>query len=229
MPKSTSKSFEATLEPDGTALKWVIVRVPFDSARLWGRGHIRVQGEINGFAFSTSLFPTGDGRHTLLVNKSMQRGGKAQLGSVARFRLTPDHTKREVLIPAELAQYFAEDRALGRWFNLFSDSMRRYMCKLISDLKSPAARARRAEQLVEQMLSAMDAERELPPILRIAFARDAKAEQGWGRMSATQRRHHLLGIFHYRSPNARARRIARVMADARKAAERGERPKRELS
>ncbi len=100
MSKPIAKSFQATLERGGGALNWVIVRIPFDVSKLWGkRGQLRVRGEINDFAFRTSLFPTGDGRHILLVNKGMQKGGRAGLGVTARFRLEPDTEKREVAIP----------------------------------------------------------------------------------------------------------------------------------
>ena len=47
-------------------LRWVIARIPFDAAKLWGkRGQIKVQGEINGFAFTATLFPDGRGDHFL--------------------------------------------------------------------------------------------------------------------------------------------------------------------
>ncbi len=68
MPQSTSprKSFTALLEPDGTALKWVIARVPFDIAKTWPvRNGRRVRGEIGGFAFRTSLFPDSRARRPL--------------------------------------------------------------------------------------------------------------------------------------------------------------------
>jgi uncharacterized protein DUF1905/bacteriocin resistance YdeI/OmpD-like protein len=226
MPKSAAKRFEATLEHDSTPLKWVIVRIPFDAAKLWGkRGQIRVKGDINGFPFATSLFPTGDGKHTLLVNKKMQKGGRAGPGSTARFRLEPDTAERPILIPQELEKYLAEDRTFRRWFEQFNPSMRREIGKWVSEVKNPEARARRAEQIAERLVAAMEAEHDLPPILRAAFARDARAEQGWKRMTAAQRRIHLLGIFGYRSPESRARRLAKMMEFARKVAERG----RELS
>jgi hypothetical protein len=58
--KPSVKTFRATLERTGDRLRWVIVRLPFDVAKLWGkRGQLRVQGEINGFSFSSTLFPTG--------------------------------------------------------------------------------------------------------------------------------------------------------------------------
>jgi len=57
----------------------------------------------------------------------------------------------------------------------------------------------------------MEAERDLPPILKLAFARDPRALIGWQRMSPTQRRGHLLGIFYYRSPRPETRRIAKML------------------
>src|SRR5580700_7446297 len=76
------KSFAAVLEPDVTALKWVIARVPFEMAKAWPvRKGRRVRGEIEGFAFRTSLFPRpGGGGHYLLVNKKMQAGGRVRAG-----------------------------------------------------------------------------------------------------------------------------------------------------
>ncbi len=60
----------------------------------------------------------------------------------------------------------------------------------------------------------MEAELDLPPILKLAFARDPRAYQGWQSMTPLQRRGHLLGIFYYRSPEARDRRIAKMLEDA---------------
>jgi uncharacterized protein YdeI (YjbR/CyaY-like superfamily) len=227
VPQAAAKTFQATLERDGTPLKWVIVRIPFDAAKAWGkRGQIRVKGEINGFAFRTSLFPTGDGHHVLLVNKRMQAGGKTTLGSTARFRMQPDLEKHELAVPEEFERMLAEDEGLRRWYNQLSNSNRNEISKWIQGVKSPEARARRVEQMTERLLSAMDAERDLPPLLRVAFARDAQAEQGWKHMSASQRRGQLLAIFYYRSPEARARRVAKVLEEARRHAQRKQKPMR---
>jgi uncharacterized protein YdeI (YjbR/CyaY-like superfamily) len=66
----------------------------------------------------------------------------------------------------------------------------------------------------------MEAERDLPPVLQLAFARDGRALQGWQHMSASRRRGQLLAIFYYRSPEARARRIDKVVQEAAAFAER---------
>src|SRR5262245_10933884 len=96
-PKPIAKKFEAVLERSTNNLGWTIIRVPLDVARVWGvRGQLKVKGEINGFPFQTSLFPSGKGYHTLLVNKKMQRGANTRVGARARFRLEPDLAERSV-------------------------------------------------------------------------------------------------------------------------------------
>jgi len=209
------KSFRATLELGQSRLNWIIVRIPFDVSKVWGkRGQMRVKGTINGFAFRASLFPTGGGGHVLLVNKKMQAGGKTVVGTAAQFRLEPDTEKRDIAVPVELEQALAEDRSLRRWFDRLNDSTRRYLVDWVADVKSAAARTRRAEQMAERLLATMEAELELPPLLRTAFARDPLAYEGWQRMSVLRRRGHLLGIFGYRDPRSRARRVAKMLHEA---------------
>ena len=196
-------------------LNWIIVHVPFDAAKVWGvRGQIKVKGEINGFAFRTSLFPTREGQHFLLVNKRMQKGARAFEGSVARFQMELDREERTVTIPEELTRLLNQDRSLRRWYDELNHSTRSDVAKWITEPKSAEARVRRAEQLAERLLSVMEAERELPPILQVAFARHPRARKGWDGMSASRRRGHLFGIFYYRTPDAQSRRIDRMIEDA---------------
>jgi len=202
-------------------LGWVIVRIPLDVPKVWGtRGMLKVKGEINGFAFRTSLFPTGKGYHYLLVNKRMQAGAGARPGMVARFHLQPDTEKRVAIVPRELQRILNEERSFRRWFEQLNHSTHKWITDWVMQVKSPEARGRRAGQVAEQLLATMEAERELPPILKLAFARDPRAYTGWQRMSPSHRRGHLLAIFHYRSPDARDRRIAKLLEDALTFAER---------
>jgi uncharacterized protein YdeI (YjbR/CyaY-like superfamily) len=213
--KPIAKSFKAALERMPSNLGWVIVRIPLDVPKVWGtRGMLKVKGEINGFAFRTSLFPTGKGYHYLLVNKRMQAGAAARPGTVAQFRLEPDTAKRVATVPAELLRILNEDRSFRRWFDQLSYSIRKWIGDSIRQLKSPEARARRADQVAESLFATMEAERELPPILKLAFARDPRAYDGWRCMSPSHRRGHLLAIFHCRTPDARDRRISKTLEDA---------------
>ena len=208
------------MEPDGTSLRWVIARVPFDAAKVWPvRKRLRVRGEIEGFAFRTSLFPDPRGSgQVLLVNKKMQAGAGARVGDRARIWLEPDLEERPAAIPAELENLLKSDRRLLKWFGALSESMRREIGKWVDGAKAPEARRKRAEKMAERLMLAMEGEDEPPPVLRAAFLRQPLARQGWDALTPAQRRGHLLGIFYYETVEARERRAAKAVEDALRAA-----------
>src|SRR6202453_1269111 len=213
--KSPVKRFEARLERMRSRLNWVVAHLPFDAAKVWGlRGQIKVKGEINGFAFRTSLFPTREGRHFLLVNKRMQKGAQAFEGSAVRLQIELDTEERTVAAPRELKPILSEDRSLLRWYDRLNYSTRNDIAKWVTEPKSAEARARRAEQIAERLLNVMEAEHELPPVLARAFARQPRAREGWNNMSVSRRRGHLFGIFYYRTPDAQGRRIDKMLENA---------------
>jgi uncharacterized protein YdeI (YjbR/CyaY-like superfamily) len=211
-----AQSFKAVLEPDGTSLKWVIARIPFDVDKVWPeRRRLRVRGEIEGFAFRTSLFPDPrGGGHILLVNKKMQAGAKARVGSLVRITLEPDLEERPAVIPPELAQALKEDRRLAKWFAGLSDYMRRTICLMVGEAKSAESREKRAARMAEWLFLTMEGETDPPPILKAAFLRQPLARKGWEAMTSIQRRGHLLGIFYYQSVEARERRAAKAVEEA---------------
>ena len=209
----TEKTFEAVLERMPDRLRWVIARIPFDAAKLWGkRGQIRVQGEINSFAFTATLFPDGRGGHFLLVNKKMLRGGKASPGQTVKFHLQPDMTPRVAASPSdELLRELRQSKRLLKFFESLNPSRRNDIAKWVAEPKSEDARRRRAQQIAERLMETMEAERELPPIMQLAFRQNPKANAEWKRMSPSHRRAHLFVIFYYRTPEARARQVAKTI------------------
>ena len=216
------KHFTAILEPDHTSLKWTVARVPFDCAAVWP--HMlrrRVAGTINGLPFRTSLFPVGNtGAQILLINKRMQAAAHIHLGDQANFTLWPDFADRPCELPPELLSAFDGDKSLHRWTLTLSDSMRREIGKWIDGVKSHESRAKRASQMAERLLLAMQGERETPPILEAAFRASPRARAGWLALTPYQRRGHLLGIFYYQTPEARVRRAEKAVAEALRAVER---------
>lgn len=213
--KSAARTFQATLEHSGNSLNWIIARVPFDVFKQWGtRGHLRVQGEINGSAFRTTLFPTGKGDHFFIVNKKMQFAGKVAPGLTARFRIEPDVTKRKpVAPPQELLDAIGQSKRLLKIYESFNPSFRKYMVAWVAEGKQESTRRRRAEQLAERLMETLEAERELPPMLQLAFRQNPVAREAWERLSPSHRRRHLFSIFYYRQPEARARRLAKAIEE----------------
>jgi uncharacterized protein YdeI (YjbR/CyaY-like superfamily) len=227
MPKTAgnSKTFTAPLYRAGTKLAWTVIRIPFDVHKVWGtRGHLRVKGDIVGprrasFTFRSSLFPDGKGAHFLMVNKKMQAGAGVASGQTARFRMEPDTAERVVTVPAEFARVLKSSRRLQKFYDALSHSMRSDLARRVSEAKQRETRKRRAEQMAEILLLTMEAERALPPLLTRAFAGDPTARRGWELMPPSHRRHNLMGIFYYRNPETRTRRLAKALEMAREYAE----------
>lgn len=211
------KTFRATLEKGSRALGWTIARVPFDPPSAWkNMVRHRVAGEINGHPFRTSLFPDANGGFYLLVNREMQRAGRAKLGQVAEFRLWPDLEPRPPELPDELATLLDEEPGLRDWYDSLTEYTRREIGKWVSSPKSDESRLRRAEQMAERLLATMEAERELPPAIATALRARPRARTGWQRMTETQRRGELLAVFYYQTPDARQRRIHKLCDTAEK-------------
>jgi uncharacterized protein YdeI (YjbR/CyaY-like superfamily) len=175
---------------------------------------MKVQGEINGFAFGATLFPDGQGGHFLIVNKKMLGGGKTAAGLTAKFQLQPDMTPRiTVSPPAEMLRELGQSKRLIKFFESLSPSRRHEIAKWIAQCKTSDARKRRSEQIAERLMETMEAERELPPIMQLAFRQNLRAAKQWGRMSPSHRRANLFSIFYYRTPEGRANRVKKCVEE----------------
>jgi uncharacterized protein YdeI (YjbR/CyaY-like superfamily) len=216
MAGSAAKKFRAVLEPLGDELGWVVARVPFDVKTAWKTMvRLRVKLEVGGEFFRTSLFPdSGRGGHFVLVNKAMQKAAGAGPGAMVEFAIAPDLEERVPVIPVELAKVLKGEKRLAKWFDALSEARRYEIGKWITGVKSTEARRRRSEQAAEWLMLAMEGEKELPPLLQLAFRRVPAAGEGWEMMTVAQRRAHLLGVFHYQSPESRGRRVAKLVEDA---------------
>lgn len=173
---------------------------------------------MNGASFRTSFFPDPRGGYYLLINRTMQQQGHAELGDAASFVLEPDLEPRPAELPEELDALLDDEPGLRKWYEDLSEYTRREIGKWCLGVKSDEARMRRAQQTAERLLSTMEAERELPPAIVEAFRQRPKAKVGWARMTATQRRAELLGVFYYQTPEARERRIIKLCETAEKKA-----------
>jgi uncharacterized protein YdeI (YjbR/CyaY-like superfamily) len=215
------KRFKTSLVKLRSNLGWTVAYIPFNVETTWNtRGMLKVKVEVNGQPFRTSLFPTREGKHFILVNKKMQKAAKIKIGSIADFRIEPDTEERVARVPPELTPYFRRDAPLRRWYEKLNYSMRREIDKWISEPTSSDARKRRAEQIAERLLSTMEAEAELPPQVRIALESTPNALAGWKLLTDGKRRMELMAFFYYRTPASRTKRLEKTVQLAVAAAER---------
>jgi len=210
------QKFKAVLERLGDVsaggLGWTIVRIPFEPSEAWSKMlRLRVRGEVNGFVFRTSLFPEKAGGYFVLVNKAVQKGAGISAGEIAEFSLEPDLEAREAELPDELAVLLDDEEGLRAWYDGLSEYTRREIGKWVLGVKSDEARMRRADQMAERLLATMEAERELPPAIEAAFRRKPKARAGWKKFSPAHKRAHLMAVFYYQTPEARQKRIEKMM------------------
>ena len=226
MNTSLSKTFRVPLEAAGTSLRWILVRISVDLRKAWPQWKSRrVLGEINGFAFKTALIPGRKGQgFVLIVNKKMQAGAGVKAGDRALIKLSPDLGEIVIDLPPEFAKILRSDRALKKYFDAMSPSMCKGFSQFIADAKTAETRQKRAEAMAESLMLAMEGELYPPPILRAAFQRQPQAKQGWERMTATQRRNHLLGIFYAQTVEGRERRAAKAIESCLAVARRRARP-----
>jgi uncharacterized protein YdeI (YjbR/CyaY-like superfamily) len=207
-----SRTFCATLEQGSLALGWIIARVPFNPAEVWPKMiRLRVRGEINGFAFRTSLFPDPRGGFYLLINRVMQKAAAAHLGDAAEFLLEPDLDDRAAELPDELAVLLDDEPGLRHWYDSLTEYTRREIGKWIHGVKTDASRMKRAGQMAERLLATMEAEVELPPLISGPLRRNPKARAAWEKLTPLQRRQQLMAVFYYQTLEARERRVQKII------------------
>jgi hypothetical protein len=68
-----------------------------------------------------------------------------------------------------------------------SPSRRHEIAKWVAEPKGEESRRRRALQIAERLMETMEAERELPPIMQLAFRQNPRAAEQWQRMSRSHR------------------------------------------
>ena len=172
---------------------------------------LRVRGEINGYPFRTSLFPDPHGGFYLLVNREMQKAAGARLGETADFRLEPDLEDRPAELPDELAVLLDGEPGLRDWYDSLTEYTQREIGKWVTSVKTDATRTKRAEQMAERLLATMEAEIKLPPLVDAAFHSHPRARAAWNTLTPLQRRNQLMAIFYYQTPDARERRIEKIV------------------
>ena len=222
MAENSAKRFRTVVEPLEGGLAWVVARLPFDVSRTWKKMvRLRVKVEVGGEVFRTSLFVDAKrGGHFVLVNKKMQKAAGAGKGAMLDFTVAPDLDERTPPVPPELAKLLKTQKRLAKWFEALSEPVRWDISKWIDGVKSAEARRRRAEQIAERLLLTMEGEKKLPPVIEVAFRRTPAARRGWEVMTKVQRRSHLMAVFYYQSPEAREKRVKKLVDECLKVSSR---------
>src|SRR5258708_6314319 len=119
-----------------------------------------------------------------------------------------------------LARELRQSKRLQKFFDSLPDSTRRHIDDSVREVKKEETPQRRAQHAAEYLREAMEAELDPPPLVKAAFARNAKARQGWELMPQSLRRQYLIAIFRSRFPETRARWLERTLLESARYADR---------
>jgi hypothetical protein len=144
--------FDATLH---TIDEWTILRLPEKaSEQLPSRGHVAVQGTINGHGFQTVLEPDGDSGHWMRIDERQQRAAAISAGDIAILEIEPLKDWPEPNVPHDLetALAAAPQKIQDLWRDI-TPMARWEWVRWVNETKNPDTRKRRVEVSISKMKS----------------------------------------------------------------------------
>lgn len=144
-------SFEATLQAGGEEGAWPIITIPFDVQEVFGSARVSVKGTINGFPYRSSIFPEGNGPHTLMVNRSMRDGANVKVGDVINVVMEVDSAPRSVDVPPDFKDALSKNKKAREFFEALPPSHKRAYVNAIMEAKKSETRTKRIDQAIEML------------------------------------------------------------------------------
>jgi hypothetical protein len=148
-PPLMKQKFEAKLQGKGPGNAWTFLPIPFDVQKTFGsKTRVPVLGTINGFPFRNSLMPEGDGTHSMMVNKELQKGASATAGDTVAVVIELDKTPRSVAVPNDLKALLTKNKLAETAFNKLAYSHKKAFLDWIDSAKKPETRAKRLKETI---------------------------------------------------------------------------------
>lgn len=146
------KSFQARLErPPGTGT-WTYVTVPFNVlSEFKTKGQVKVRGSVNGVAFRGSLMPHGNGKHFLVVNRSIREQAGVRAGDIVKVAVQRDTKARAVSLPADFKRALARNSRARSAYDKLAYTHRKAYVEWIESAKRKDTRARRIHDSVKRI------------------------------------------------------------------------------
>jgi hypothetical protein len=146
------QKFEARLQGKGPGNAWTFLPIPFDVQKAFGsRARVPVVGTLNGFPFRNSLMPEGDGTHSMMVNKVLQKGAGAAAGDTVAVVIELDETPRSLAVPDDLKVLLTKHKSAETAFTGLAYSHKKAFLDWIDSAKKPETRAKRLKETIEML------------------------------------------------------------------------------
>jgi hypothetical protein len=147
------KRFRITLEKHEHS-DAAMMTLPFDAEKVFGtRARVPVRGTINGFPFRSSIFPKGDGRHYMVVNREVRAGANVKGGDTVSVQMERDDEPRTITPPAGLARALKANKSAASAWEKLSYTRQKEYALAVEEAKRPETRARRVEKAIAELTS----------------------------------------------------------------------------
>lgn len=121
------------------------------ASRLSARARTPVRGTVKGAPFRSSIFPRGDGRFYMVLNRHLRAAGDISAGDVVDVVMERDEAPREVELPADLGKAIRRSRDAKAAWESFPYSHRKQYVDWVTEAKREEPRKRRVEKAVAMM------------------------------------------------------------------------------
>lgn len=131
-------------------IKNVALDVPAQISEVFGtRGHVPVEGSVDGVDLIATLVPSGGGRHRLFLNGEIRREIGKGPGDSVTIEVRFDPSDRMPELPNDLAAALADGDALQAWEAL-PRSRRKEFLVVLADSKRERTRRSRIDRIVAE-------------------------------------------------------------------------------
>ena len=121
--------------------------IPFSVEKVFGtKARPPVKGTVNGFPFRNSLMPEGNGVHSMMFSKALQKSANAKAGDTVKVVLTPDTAPRTVTVPADFKKALGGKKSAKEFFDQLSYSHKKAYVDWITGAKQNETRTRRSKK-----------------------------------------------------------------------------------
>ncbi len=143
--------FDAVLKNAGGG--WIYVDFPYDAKEEFGvGGRVKITASIDGENYKGALASAGEGKHALVILKSIrERIGKGA-GDSVHVILEQDIEKEVSIVPVALQQLLASNPKAKDIFENLSVFGRKEYARWVAEPKQDATREKRLSQVVELLL-----------------------------------------------------------------------------
>lgn len=141
--------FEARLRPHRRG--WLGVVLPAEASEFLGtRGQAPVEASVNGLAFHTTAFPSGDGRHVVCVGARIRERLGIGAGASVDVEVRRARPRAAPRPPAELLEALAASDEASRAWDGLTPAARRVASTWMAGAKDPEVRAWRVADVVRR-------------------------------------------------------------------------------